>query len=196
MNNQEDQEYDYEYIEPALRTPEEVASRTIILVALSLVADGADRDLCIKWIESEGILEHVSPLEFKFFRNTSPSPNDVKEMQWRTKATLVLAWALQLIEDLPPSSQLYTQDKLWQKVPTLGNPTTEFIRNASLRPHEEIWNLYHKITKEHWKANDAEFNKREAPDGLIHGVAYERHYGINWLVNHCEQEWDNVDTDT
>jgi hypothetical protein len=38
--------------------------------------------------------------------------------------------------------------------------------------------------------------QQSPPAGLHPGVLYERHYALNWLIGYCDQEWDEVTTDT
>jgi len=42
---------------------------------------------------------------------------------------------------------------------------------------------------------DARINNRSM-DAINPGVALERHHALNWLTTYCDQDWDDVTTDT
>ena len=33
-------------------------------------------------------------------------------------------------------------------------------------------------------------------NGFDSGAVFERHYAYNWLTGYCDQDWDEISTDT
>lgn len=71
-----------------------------------------------------------------------------------------------------------------------------FIKEAKLRPLNEILDPADLIYRYHWAVVDAIINGKAAPAGLDSGVVMERHYALNWLIGYMDQSWDNISTDT
>ena len=92
-----------------------------------------------------------------------------------------------------PTEQL----DFWRAVKLMKTRTcTEFMRDAELRPMDEILDQADLIYRYHWAAKDRGHEERDPPAGLDRSVVRERHYALNWLIGYCDQPWDEVSTDT
>lgn len=93
-----------------------------------------------------------------------------------------------------------------------ADSVAEFISTARLRSESEIYDANEEIYHIHWRVRDAQFRHEPTPPGKLprmpvedmqppaesydSGVVQERHYGLNWLIGYCGQDWDEVTTDT
>lgn len=74
--------------------------------------------------------------------------------------------------------------------------TEQFIKDAKLRPLNEILDQADLIYRYHWGVVNARLKKTKAPANLQGGVVKERHYMLNWLIGYQDQKWDEISTDT
>lgn len=187
---------DEEYEEDQIRSAEEIARRAIVLHSLVASAHGVDKKKIFAWLKKEGLSEDVSPEEWKYFENEDPPQQSLVNATWRVEALVGVAWSIGAIQDLDPLTDMCDTDRIIEALPDLGSPTSEFIRDANLRPEKEIEDEYEKIYHSHWKVRDAQLNGKTPPENLNPSVVRERHYGMNWIIGYCGQEWDEISTDT
>lgn len=187
---------DEEYEEDQIRSPDEIARRVIVLHSLVAAAHGVDKKKIFAWLKKEGLSEDISPEEWKFFEDDDPPQQSIVNATWRVEALIGLAWTIKAISNLDPLTGMCDTDRIIENLPALGTSTSDFIRLASMRPEQEIMEEYEKIYDSHWKVRDAQLNGRPSPENLIPSVVRERHYGMNWAIGYCGQEWDEITTDT
>jgi hypothetical protein len=79
--------------------------------------------------------------------------------------------------------------------PPPGQSTT-FIRNAKLVPKDRILALLSLVFDMHWASRDAMLKGKPVPASLNPSVLRERHHALNWLTFYCDEDWDDIATDT
>ena len=180
--------------ESTLRTVDELARRALALLIVAAKGAGMEQSQVEKLIESYGIAADLSPEESAFAYDPMPSEDVRLQFNWRYEAAWPLLWALGYVEELgKPDDTCDVQ----LAVGLVRNRTTQqVIAGANLRPLREILDQADLIYCYHWAVVDARINGRIAPAGLHPGVAYERHYALNWMIGYEDQPWDEISTDT
>ena len=72
----------------------------------------------------------------------------------------------------------------------------EFEAKVNLRSPSEILSELDKIYRMNWACVDARIKGETVSGNINPSVVYERHYSLNWLTNHQNQNWDDVTTNT
>src|SRR5687768_5210494 len=86
----------------SFQTTMDTGSRMLILYTIAFVVHNLDqREDIIKWLNKEGLWEKLAASEVDFFLDENPSEDLLMELSWRFESALTLAWALNLINDLP-----------------------------------------------------------------------------------------------
>ncbi len=192
-----------------LREPAEVARRALVLLAVTILADGGPREEVLKIIEDRDLWPHVSPKERAFLEAEPTDPDQARRFLWHLERLWVLAWALGEVElgwptgfcDVPRLTRLLSEHAT----------DPNYVANARLRPKAEILDAEQLTMLIHWAIRDAYIHKRPAPANLdwssdapmvpvtqsaAVGVVAERHHALNWLVRFMDADWDDVDTPT
>ena len=180
------------------RSPQEVASRAIVLNCVVAASFDVPRKSLIQWLEKEGLWSSVSPWESDYLQAKRPRKKDNIEANQSAEAAATLAWSLGLIPELPHASSPTDLELIVKVLPRIESPTALFVKNAKLRSDSEIKAFNNSIYEMHWSVRDAYLNGREAPDGLHPVVVYQRHRAANWLYPEIvgDLPWDDVTTDT
>jgi Domain of unknown function (DUF4272) len=187
---------DDEHEEDVPRTAVEIARRAIALHCVIAAAHDVDRTELVDWLKHEALWDAVSPWEQQFLLDNSPSDQDVRNAGWRVEAQVALLWAIGKIQSLGSLSEQCDTTPMVDAIPDLDSSTAAFIDTSVLRSSEEISEEYEKVYQAHWETRNAARHNIPIPDGMDSGVVQERHYGFNWLIGYCGQEWDEVSTDT
>ncbi len=195
-----------------IRSADEVARRCIVLYAVLAAGHGEPRDELVAWLRREGLWQAVSPKESEVLLCESPTQQQRANATWRAEALFPLLWSLGLIAELPSPQQLCDVQVIRSVLPPLFAPVAEFISSAGLRSDSEIHDASEEIYQIHWRVRDAQLRNQPTPPGKLprmpvadceppaesydSGVVQERHYGLNWLIGYCGQDWDDITTDT
>jgi hypothetical protein len=195
-----------------VRSADEVARRCIVLYAVLAAGHDEPRDQLVQWLRGEGLWEAVSPKESEFLLSESPSEQQRINATWRAEALFPLLWALGLIAEMPSPQQHCDVQLIRCVLPPLLGPVREFVSTARLRSDAEIYTANNEIYHIHWRVRDFQFRDQPTPPGKLprmphieedppvesydSGVVQERHYGLNWLIGYCGQDWDDITTDT
>jgi len=171
-----------------------VARRVLALLAVSsrAIQPTAKVD---SWVEHNQIEQLFSNDERRFFSYLgTPDPQTVINFSWRSEAVVALLWALGGFQSMPSLAEQASLAEL----PFVGDAFAQpevFVRNAKLRPLDELVEMEDHLYHQHWRVRDAQLLQRPTPAELHAGVVIERRYALSWLVGGCE-DWDNVPTDT
>jgi len=105
-----------------------------------------------------------------------------------------MLWALGFVDTLPFPADICDVPKI---VGIINRYTTydSFLAASVLRSKEEILDETDLIYRYNWACVDARINNRSM-DTINTGVVLERHHALNWLTTYCDQDWDDVTTDT
>jgi hypothetical protein len=176
------------------RTEEEVAKRMIALAIVAVKGETGDHVMGQALIEQFGATAFLSPAEARFMADPSPSDHDRIQFTWRYEGVWVLLWALGLIDDPGPPSDIADVPRLASILRDLG--TEGVLAQARLRPQAELLDAADLIYRQHWAVRQAGLDGAPAPTGLDPSVVIERHYTLNWLIGYMGQAWDEISTDT
>jgi len=177
-----------------VRSEDEVARRSVALAVVAARASGLEPEGALEFLESRGLWQAASREEQTFLLNPDPPAVDLVGFAWRFESLWVLLWALGYIEPLGFPDTLCDTQRAAQIV--LGVPFLDFLGNAALRTPGEILDQVDFIYRCHWATAEARFRDQPTPGNLDPGVVFERHYALNWLIHHQDQDWDDVTTET
>jgi len=191
--------------ETVLRTKEEVAGRTVGLMLISLYAEGlcsgeernAHKDWIDKLIRRFDAYDLFTPNETAFLEKEDPDMSECINFSWQYEPFTVMLWALGFLtaeEALAIPAEICDVPKAVGLMKKYGS-YEEFLSNAVLREKEAVLDQADLIYRYDWacvedRINDQQENKVEW------GIVMERHRALNWLINYCEDDWDDVTTDT
>lgn len=205
------EEFEDESIEQ-IRDAKEVARRCVVLYAILGAGHNEPRAELVTWLRREGVWEAVSPQESDFLLSESPTRQQRISATWRAEALFPLLWSLGLVDELPSPMQLCDVQKIRSVLPPMLGSVGEFVSSAKLRSDDAIQDANEEIYQIHWRVRDAQLrNQPDLPGKLPRmpveprepdletynaGVVQERHHALNWLIGYCDQDWDDVTTDT
>jgi hypothetical protein len=139
-------------------------------------------------------MDALTPKERSFFYDSKPDNYDRIRFTWRYESCWVLLWALGYIDELGIPTDTCDVAKAIGFMS--GRSGQQFIDKARPKCKKEILDMADLIYRYHWVVRDAYINKKEIPGNLNRDVVTERHYALNWLIGHMDQEWDDISTDT
>ena len=175
-----------------LRDKTAIINRIYALTIITARAEGVAIEQ-LKTIMSEKEITELSPYENYVLSNDVPT-DELSILTWRYESLFLLCWAIQKIENLPYPSEMCVVDEFLGSI--LQQSREEFTASSTLRSKEEIVEALDLTYRMNWACVDARI-KKMPPSGKLHpGIVYERHYALNWLVHHRQQNWDAVTTDT
>ena len=187
-----------------VRTAEEIARRAVTcLLAIQVACDAAgapgnfkkSRKFFGEKLEEFGLEEALTHKERKIFKGKCNS-QDFASMTWKYEAYWVLLWALGIVAQLDYPSEACDCEFAINAVADCDS-MEEFMEKVSLRNISEILDEADLIFRYDWACVDARIHEEEAPAGLDPDVVYERHCGLNWLIDaDGADDWDNVSTNT
>ena len=177
-----------------IRTKDEVVDRAISLCFLELKSEGTDKDLLENFDKKYNVKSKLTQNEKEFAENDYPTEQQIANANWRAESYHTLLWSLSIIDQLKFPTEICN---IGEDVGYLFSKTEqEFRELAKLRTKEEILDQADLILRLNWACVNARVKNEPAPSGLNSSVIYERHYALNWLVNHQNQDWDNITTNT
>ena len=154
-------------IEINLRAPAEVAARVILLAAIcrraylerAEVDDGsddpeADRFDLVAWLRTEGLDPVAAPSERHLLQTRLGrlGSDKIDAASWQTEALAALAWAMGVLEALPPYHIPVDPGPLLDAVPSPWDKTSQFRTSVRLRPEEVIAAQRERAELWHWRA--------------------------------------------
>lgn len=174
------------------RTKEEVAFRTMSLLAVAVKGEGLEQPLIEKFVADYRLKEHLSPQEHAFIVDPEPSNQDRVRFCWRYEAAWTLLWALSFVKELEkPVGVCDAGQAVWL---LSSRGAAKFMDDARLRTPKEILNQADLIYRYDWAGVDARVNSRQTE---INGeITVERHHAILWLIGRENDEWDDIITHT
>ena len=186
-----------------LRSAEEIARRAICcLITIQLACDIQNQqDVEDSRLFMTGLLDRfgvrlfLTEKEKAIFDGTS-TEQDWVNMVWKYEAYWPLIWALGLVDSLAFPDQICDCQKAIEVVSTKAT-FDEFMKDVQLRPIDDILDEADLIFRYDWACVDARIKGEPAPAGLNSEVVYERHWGLNWLIDADGQnDWDLVSCNT
>jgi hypothetical protein len=171
------------------RTAQDIASRLSALAyVIGLGFDAKGKDL-LEQLNKFNLMPHVSCYESSLLNKDIIEDQDKINMSWLTECAQALAWCIGLV-DLDHFK--HCDDDLAHKIPFKEDPQ-EFIRNAKLRPINEIQEQSDLLYRMHWYARNCGLTGKDCE--LSEGIVSERRKAIDWAYG-VEEDWDEVPMDT
>ena len=179
--------------EVRLRGAEEIARRAICcLITIQLACDLQNQqDVEDSRLFMTGLLDRFGVRLFltekeKAIFDGRATEQDWVNMVWKYEAYWPLIWALGLVDSLNFPDQICTKATF-----------DELMKDVQLRSIDDILDEADLIFRYDWACVDARIKGEPAPAGLNSEVVYERHWGLNWLIDADGQnDWDHVSCNT
>lgn len=130
-----------------------------------------------------------------FVEDDEAKAEDGTTFSWCYEGMLIMLWALGYVDELEDPVGICDVPKVVSLLKKFDS-YEEFMTNAQLRSKDEILDAANLIYRYHWVCVDSRIHHKETPSQLDHGVVYERHRALNWLIRYMDQEWDEVETHT
>lgn len=180
-----------------VRSPAEVAQRSLALFSVIGLAMGAPRSEVLQWLNDNDLWKWLAPSEIGFMDKPVPSKQQTIDMVWQSERLIVLLWSLRKIEHLPaPDEQCDTEAFQTVLPPFADVSVQDFVMGARLRPEGELIEMADRILDLHWEARDAKHNGRMPRRPVDIEIIQERHHAINWVIGYGGLPWDAVTSDT
>ena len=176
-----------------LRSKNEVIDRIYALVLIAAKGEGIAEEHLKKPIEEKSI-KSFSPKELSILESSELNDQDKAYATWRYKSLNTLLWALKIMPDLKPPSEICDVQTIVGKI--LKPNRAEFTQQSELRSKEEILNELDKTFRMNWACVDARIKGEQVAGNINPSIIYERHYALNWLTIYQNQDWDEVQTNT
>ena len=180
-----------------IRSPQEVARRSLALFSIVGLAFGAPKPEVIDWLDENGLGADLAPSEQRFMGASPPTEQQVVNAGWLAERLVVLCWALGEIDELPqPDEQCDTG--LFQLIlpPFADVGVSEFIARARLRSEGLLIAMADKMLALHGDARNAKLSGAAPRTPVDIEIVQERHHAINWIIGYDGSPWDEVTTDT
>lgn len=183
--------------EVQIRSKEEALERAIAIVIAALKGEGLEDEIIQKVVNQYDAHIFFSPDELAFIN--TPAQNITQEQRvkftWRYECYWTLLWALGLIEDIGLPSAICDVPQAVGFLQQGGN-YNNLLSQVKMRSAAEILDAADLIYRVNWACVNARVRNQAPPANIDAGVAYERHYTLNWLIRYQDQDWDSVRTDT
>jgi hypothetical protein len=177
-----------------IRTKDEVVDRALALCYIGLKSEGLEQKFLDKMDKDYNVSSKLSLDEKLYATSKAPTQQQKVDANWRYESLHVMLWALGFIDSLRYPDQMCD---VASDVKIIHDLTEgQFRSKAKLRTKSEILDQADLILRLNWACVSARIANETAPGELDASVVYERHYSLNWLIRHLDQEWDKVTTDT
>ena len=181
--------------ETELRTPEEIAGRSLGLTLVALKGEGLEQEIVERVYRDLGLEGLLTPKEIAFYQDAEPEQQDRINFVWRYESLFVLLWSLGFADELGYPGSICDVQAVVKAVQSAGG-VAGLLAKANPRSKTEILDEADRIYRLHWAVVDARLRGQSAPADLEAGVVYERHYALNWLIGYQGDAWDDISTDT
>ncbi len=188
---------DQDDIPDEIRSPSQVAYRALAVFAVVGLAMGADRLDITGWLTENDLWTELAPSEAIFINASVPSEKQSIDAGWMSERLVVIAWALNLIDNLPPPDEQCDTAAFQEILPPYVEATvSDFVAAARLRSPSDLIAMADEILSLHWEARDARIKQRPPKPPIDMQIIQERHHAINWIIGYDGLDWDEVTTDT
>ena len=180
--------------EAKIRTPQEIASRILVLTYLNYVSEEPDDgEKVISFLKDQKLWDSVSNDEKELFSKELSDKEHIN-ISWRSEAIWLLLWVINKVDTVDLPNEEISISQILELLPDFMTDTKDFVQFATIRTVSEILDLSDLTYRLHWATRHTELNNLETLD-LNSSIVQERHYAINW-VTYYEDNWDDITTDT
>lgn len=158
---------------------------------------GAPRDEALAWLHEEGLWPELTSSERELFDTPEATKQQLTDASWKSESLMVLLWALNKFDDLPPSNEQCNTSLFQDYLPPFTDSSVEdFIGSATRRDDDTLLRKTDEILDLHWQARDARHRGQSKLANIDMEIIQERHHAINWVTGYEGLAWDEVTTDT
>lgn len=176
-----------------IRDVKQVIDRAYALMITAVKGEGLEQEHLARVVQEKNITS-FSPKEKFVYEANELNDQDRAYATWRYESLYTIMWALGKMTDLKYPNEICDVKTI---VGLFVKPSREeFESSVSLRSASEILDELDKTYRMNWACVDARIKGQEVSGNINPSVVYERHYAFNWLINHQNQDWDNVQTNT
>ncbi len=176
--------------ELAPRSPQEVATRAIVVGYLMRFAFGCPVKQVSTWLGSYSLQNETTAGERELLDNPEPKRQAIVDTTWQIEGVQCLAWCLGL-SDLDHTKEC--PETLASLFPEPDQSPKSFIRESELRPFEELFTQADLLYRIHWATREARLRGHECP--LKESIIGERRRAIDWVIG-VGPDWDNMPMST
>jgi len=179
-----------------IRNKDDILKRAIAVTVSSAKAFGCPEELISKIKEQYKDVISFSKNEKDFLDDLTP--DNAINIGWKIEAGKMLFWALGLINDHGSCTEEADINTFWN---IIAKSSFEELNNkAKLRNKEEILELLDYIYNVHWALVEVRLGNIKLPTQFkgtsVRDIVPGWHHGLNWITLYCDQDWDEVTTDT
>lgn len=172
----------------------DVVSRILSLYVCVACSYGFSKDLAMKWLIKEHLIDHLSNSEQHYLRETDEVSRAVFQLQ--VEALWALTWAAGYHETCDFSCAC--SDEFVRMFPNLKAHASsdEFSRRCNMRSSNEILQMLDLSYCLHWAIRDEELSQQQTRQQrrVSTHVITERRHALEWLMS--DDNWDDVQLDT
>jgi hypothetical protein len=173
-----------------LRDEAEVEQRAMCLLVLGTKAEQMPPQVVSAMIRRYRLEGAFTPDEQAFLDAAEPSADQVLIARWRYESARTLLWALDIIDELAPPTQV-TDVPAMVRIMT-GMSAESYSEQATLRSKDVILDAVDLAYRLHAVTHVARERGRAAPGGVVESVVYEREYALKWLIGYRGLPWDEL----
>ncbi len=181
---------------PEFREPEEVARRTMILMALFQLHLQAPRDIIKKWLEENRLVNYLTQEELEYLEvEYSELPEQTQiDIYWFVEAVWTFTWIGGLHNNLTLNTGV--EDSLASLLPNIAKnePAEKFISDFKMRNQLEIFEMLDKFYRAHWFARNNNLTGKQS-NKVDLDIIMERRKTLEYTV-YKEFDWDEIPLDT
>ena len=174
------------------RTLNEVINRALVLNAMLQLHMNAPKHYIAHWIEENSLLHALTPTESAIL-NSQESLTDEEhyELYWSLESLWAIAWATNLIADLPFNREVGSELAMLSPNLQLNENRSKYETIMRLRSIEEIYTMMDLYYRLHWWVNNAvRINKSTGE--VRFEVIKERRKALEWILDR-HTVWDQMD---
>ena len=176
-----------------LRPVEDVVARCRALFAVLVVVDGGDdAEEVAESLEQRGLTRWLASEERAYLAD--PTDERCVQLTWRTEGMLAMAWALNLVDELPLTGTAEGVADAFEPIDPFGDEPPPDVR---LRSREELAQRLDTFYCAHWcvRHHELEGEPDPWPEEIEQGAVWERRLGLEFLFGD-EDDWDQITLDT
>lgn len=176
-----------------LRTEKDMVDRAYALLITAVKGEGVEQEHLVTTVAAKNI-ESLSPKEKHIYQAETLDDQERGYATWRYESLYTVLWALGIIDGLIYPNQICDVQAIVGKI--FQTSRTDFEGSVKLRNKAEILDELDKTYRMNWACVDARIKGEEVSGSILPSVVYERHYALNWIISHQNQDWDDVLTNT
>ena len=175
-----------------VRTKAELIYRAYALLLTAARGEGIEKHILDHFMETHNV-PSLSPQETRLYHADELTDSEKAYATWRYESLNVLLWAMGKT-DLAYPSEICNVPAIVEKI--FKSTREVFTDSINVKSSRAILDELDKTYRMNWACVDARINNQQVGGGLNPSVIYERHYALNWLINHGDAKWDDVDVST